>query len=123
MPIGLTEDLKSRMRQRIRHDADLDADWLVGHQAGEMLRLGAREFAARGARLLRQIEACCEPVAEEALHLGGGDEIDDGRLASAKALFAQPQHRYHLLDLFERALAAFELVGNALAQDALEGAV
>src|SRR5207302_162394 len=55
-PVGLTENLEARMRQRIEHDADLHADRLVGHQRSEVFGLSAGEAAALRAHPFAQIE-------------------------------------------------------------------
>ncbi len=88
-----------------------------------MLGLGARERAPLGERRLRQIVAAGEAVAQEALHLGGRDQVDDAGLALAVAVLTLAQHSHQFVDLLERALAVVELVGNVLAQHLLERAI
>src|SRR6516165_1890370 len=67
LPVGLTENLKTGVRQRVEHDADLHADRLVLHQRDEMLGFGAREPAAFPSHWLGKIEAANQTVAQEEL--------------------------------------------------------
>ena len=120
LPVGLAKQLEARMRQRVRHDADLDADRLVLHQRDEMLGLRPRQCAALAPDLLRQAEPADQAVAQEMLHLDRRDQIDDAGLAPAVSVLALAQHRGELVDLIERALAARQPVGNALPQDVAE---
>src|SRR6516165_2080125 len=45
LAVGLAEQLEARVRQRVRHDADLHPDGLVLDQRQKVLSLGARERA------------------------------------------------------------------------------
>src|SRR5882724_6143275 len=83
----------------------------------------AVKCSAFGQHLGGQIEAADEAVAYKALHLGGRDQVDDARLATAVAFLALAQHIHDLVHLRERALAALEFVRNVLAQHLLERAV
>ena len=99
MPVGLAKDLKTCVRQRVRHDADLHADRLVGHEGCEMLGLGAGERAALAACRFRQVEAADQSVVQKALHFGGRDQVDDARCSAAEAFLALAQNHHDLSDL------------------------
>src|SRR5438874_4854343 len=116
LAVGLAENLEARMRQRVGYDPDLYTDRLVGHQRGEVLGLRARAGAPLRTGLCVEIEAADQAVAQETVHLGRGNEVDDAGLALAIARLALAQHTHQLANLFERAFAALDLVGDALAQ-------
>ena len=123
LPVGLTENLEAGVRQGVEHDADLHADRLVLHQRGEMLGFGAGQCAALAAQLFRQIVAADQAVAQKALHLGSGDQVDDRGPAPAIGFLALVQHRHQLVDLGERPLAGLHRFGHRLAQDVAERAI
>ena len=105
LPVGLPENLKAGVRQRVEHDADLHADRLVLHQRNEMLGLGAGKRTALAAQFFRQVEPADQAVAQKALHLGCGDQIDDCRLPPPICLLALAQHLHQLADLRQRMVA------------------
>ena len=84
----------------------------------------ARASARRSfERRLRQVVAADQAVAQEALHLGRRDQVDDAGLALAVAFLALAQHAHQLVDLRQRALAAFVAFRDVLAQHVRQRAV
>src|SRR5262245_44657219 len=69
LAVGLAENLKTRVWQRVGHDADLHADRFLSHQGREVLGLRARKPAARRPRRLVEIMTADKAVAQEARHL------------------------------------------------------
>ena len=117
MAVRLAKNLEAGVRQRVGHDADLHADRVLLDRADEVVHLGARVALTLAALPRRQVEPPGEPVGEEALDLGGGDQIHDRRAPRAVLALPLAQDRHDALDVGERAFAVVHLVWNAFAQD------
>jgi hypothetical protein len=88
LPVGLAEDLKSRMGKDIRDDPDLDAERFLLDDLGEMRDFRAREGAALFADFFRKVASSDEAVTQEAVDIEARDEIHDRRKRRYAALRA-----------------------------------
>src|ERR1700683_856553 len=72
LPVRLAENLETCVRQRVEHNADLHADWLILHERSEMLGFGACKRTALAAQCVRKIVLADQSVTEKALHFRCG---------------------------------------------------
>ena len=84
----------------------------------------ARASARRSRRtFVGKVVAADQTVAQETLHLGGGNQVDDGGTAAAIGFLALAQHVHQLVDLHQCALAQRDAFRHRLAQYVAERAI